>query len=89
MRAYAVLQYCAKVMKAKLCDISKKANFHRYFDAPIVPISLNFRANVRNFAWHFASWTTKFRLKFRLGKRNFAQQFIWGAKFHGTFHLLV
>ena len=46
-------------MKAKLCDISKEANFHRYFDAPIVPISLKFRANVRNFAWHFVSWLSE------------------------------
>ena len=72
----------------KLCDISKKANFRRYFDAPIVPISLKFRANVRNFAWRFVPRTMKFRLKFRWGKRNFAQQFIWGTKFHGTFRLL-
>ena len=72
----------------KLCDILKKANFRRYFDAPIVHISLKFRANVRNFAWLFVPRTTKFRLKFRLGKRNFAQQFIWGVKFRGTFRLL-
>ena len=45
----------------KLCDISKRANFRRYFDAPIVPISLKFCSNVRNFAWHFVLWTTKFR----------------------------
>ena len=37
----------------KLCDISKKANFRRYFDAPIVHISLKFRANVRNFPLKF------------------------------------
>ena len=49
----------------KLCDISKKANFRRYFDTPIVHISLKFRANVRNFAWLFVPRTTKFRLKFR------------------------
>ena len=50
----------------KLCDISKKANFRRYFDAPIVPISLKFRSNVQNFAWHFVLRTTKFRGTFRL-----------------------
>ena len=72
----------------KLCDISKKVNFRRYFNAPMVHISLKFRANVRNFTWLFVPRTTKFRLKFRLGKRNFAQQFIWGVKFHGTFRLL-
>ena len=58
----------------KLCDFSKKANFRRYFDAPIVPILLKFRANVRNFAWHFVPRTTKFRLKFRLGKQNFVSE---------------
>ena len=68
--------------------ILKKVNFRRYFDAPIVPISLKFRAKVRNFLWHFVPRTAKFHLKFRLGKRNFAQQFIWGAKFRGTFRLL-
>ena len=44
----------------KLCGILKKANFCRYFHAPIIPISLKFRANVRNFAWHFVPRTTKF-----------------------------
>ena len=72
----------------KLCDTLKKANFRRYFDAAIVPISLKFGANVRNFAWHFVPRTTKFRLKFCLGKRKLAQQFIWGEKFRGTFRLL-
>ena len=47
-----------------LCDISKKANFRSYYDAPIVPISLKFRANARNFSWHFVSWMSKFGLKF-------------------------
>ena len=51
----------------KLCDISKKANFRRYFDAPIVPISLKFRSNMRNFAWHFVLRTTKFRATVYLG----------------------
>ena len=49
-----ILQYCAKVMRAnliefrqnlpKLWDTSKRANsnFCRYWDAPIVPISLKF-----------------------------------------------
>jgi len=55
----------------KLCVISKEAKFCRYFDEPIVPISLKFHANVRNFAWHFVP-----RWKFHLRKRNFVQQFI-------------
>ena len=51
----------------KLCDISKKANFRRYFDGTIVPMSVNFRSNVRNFAWHFVVPTTKFRTTVYLG----------------------
>ena len=51
----------------KLCDISQKANFRQYFDGPIVPISLKFRSNVRNFAWHFVLRTTKFHATVYLG----------------------
>ena len=63
----------------KLCNISKKANFRRYFDTPIVHISLKFRANVRNFAWLFVPRTTKFRLKFRLGS-----EISWNISFVGV-----
>ena len=66
---------CAKVMRAnfvefrgnlpKLCDISKKANLRRYFEALIVFVWLKFRANVWNCAWRFVPRTTKFRLKLR------------------------
>ena len=83
----------------KLCDISKKVNFRRYFDALIVPISLKFLADVRNFAWHFVPQTTTFHLKFHLCTQNFAQDFVWeseishnssfgGAKICATFRLL-
>ena len=64
----------------KLCDISKEANFRRYFDAPIVPISSKFRAGVRSFAWHFVPRTAKFRTKFRLRKRNF----VWESEISST-----
>ena len=81
--AWWEVQYCVKVMRAnfdenvlKLCYISKKANFQRYFDALILPISFKFRANVRNFAWHLVRRTKKFRLKFRSGKQNF----VWESK---------
>ena len=60
----------------KLCNISKKANFRRYFDAPIVPISLKFRSNVRNFAWHFVLRTTKFHTTVYFGERNSVEHFV-------------
>lgn len=72
-----LIQYCAKTVRGnfaefpqnvpKLYIILKKANFRRHFDARIVPISLKFCANVRNFALDFVPRTTKFHLKYRLG----------------------
>ena len=63
----------------KLCDISKKADFRRYFDAPIGPISLKFRSNVRNFAWHFVLRTTKFRTTVYLGS-----EILWNISLVGV-----
>ena len=63
----------------KLCDISKKANFRRYFDAPIVPISLKFCSNVPNFTWHFVLRTTKFCATVYLGS-----EIPWNISFVGV-----
>ena len=63
----------------KLCDISKKAIFRQYFDAPIVHISVKFRANVRNFAWLFVPRTAKFRATFYLGS-----EISWNISFVGV-----
>ena len=79
MQFYSIVQKYRERISTKLCDISKKANFHRFFDAPIVPISLKFRANVRNFAWHFAPRTTKFHATVYLGS-----EITWNISFVGV-----
>ena len=78
VRAHAVLQYCAKVMRGNFDEIcqncviffeeSEFLSIFRCTYSYIIEISYK---RAKFFAWHFDPRTTKFRLKFRLGKQNF------------------
>ena len=84
VRAHAVLQYCAKVMRANFDEICR--NYAIYFEES--EFSSTFRGTYCSHIIEISCKRAKFPMALRLGKRNFAQQFIWQAKFRGTFCLL-
>ena len=59
------------------------SNFRRYFDAPIVPISLKFRVKFRlrkrNFARNFV-WESEISRNSLFGERNFVHHFLWRSE---------
>ena len=51
------------------------SNFCRYFDVPIVPISLKFRLRKRNFVWE-----SEISCNSLFAEQNFVHHFVWGSE---------